>query len=167
MKIGTRLAAMAIATAAFFVIAFGQSTPPPEDASVGRGRSSAMLAEKELLLAVNQSRREYGMAPLHWSESLADAARRHAAMMAKHGEAEHTFEGEPSLLTRVKQTGVHFGWLSENVTEGPSAQFIHSQFMKSPKHRGNILDTDMNSVGIGVVERGGEYYAVEDFAELH
>ncbi len=97
---------------------------------------------------------------------LAAAARRHAAVMAEHGDAQHGFEGEPSLSLRVKQTGVHFSWLSENVTQGPGAQFIHTQFMKSPKHRANILDADMNSAGVGVVESGGELFAVEDFADL-
>ena len=132
-----------------------------------RGQSAALRAEKELFEAVNEARREHGMAPLHWNDSLAAAARRHAAVMAEHGEAQHGFEGEPSLLLRVKQTGAHFSWLSENVTQGPGAQFIHTQFMKSSKHRANILDSDMNSVGVGVVELGGKLFAVEDFADLH
>ena len=45
-------------------------------------------------------------------------------------------------------------------------EFINSQFLSSPKHRANILDTDMNSAGIGVVERDGELFAVEDFAQV-
>jgi uncharacterized protein YkwD len=37
--------------------------------------------------------------------------------------------------------------------------------MKSPQHRANILDTDMDSAGIGVAERNGQLYAVEDFSK--
>ena len=37
--------------------------------------------------------------------------------------------------------------------------------MKSPPHRANILDKDMNSVGIGVVEQRGQLFAVEDFSQ--
>ena len=106
------------------------------------------------------------MAPLRWDESLASAARRHAAAMAEHRATQHAFEGEPSLSVRVKQTGAHFIWLSENVTQGPRPEFIHTQFMKSPGHRANILDADMNSIGVGVVEEGGQLFAVEDFADL-
>jgi len=85
--------------------------------------------------------------------------------MAQHGMAQHGFEGEPGLSARVKEMGAHFTWLSENVTQGPTASFIHSQFMSSPNHRSNVLDRDMDSIGIGVVERGGQLFAVEDFSQ--
>jgi uncharacterized protein YkwD len=124
-----------------------------------------LQAERELYASVNQARRAQGLAPLRWDESLATAARHHAEVMAEHGSAQHGFEGEPSLSVRVKQAGVHFGWLSENVTQGPSSEFIHTQFMKSPLHRANILDRDMDSIGIGVVEQGGQLFAVEDFSQ--
>jgi uncharacterized protein YkwD len=37
--------------------------------------------------------------------------------------------------------------------------------MKSPQHRANILDGDMDSTGIGVVKRNGQLFAVEDFSK--
>jgi uncharacterized protein YkwD len=123
--------------------------------------------ERELFVSINQARQAQGLAPLRWNESLATAARQHAKIMAEHGSAQHGFEGEPSLSARVKQVGIHFSWLSENVTQGPSSEFIHVQFMKSPPHRANILDRDMDSIGIGVVEQGGQFFAVEDFSQVH
>jgi len=122
-------------------------------------------SERELFAAVNQARRAQGLAPLRWDESLAAAARRHAEAMAEHGSAQHGFEGEPSLSARVKQAGAHFSWLSENVIQGPSPEFIHTQFMKSPPHRANILDRDMDSIGVGVVEQGTQLFVVEDFSQ--
>ncbi len=85
--------------------------------------------------------------------------------MAERGSAQHGFDGEPSLSVRVKQAGARFTWLSENVTQGPSPEFIHVQFMKSPPHRANILDRDMDSIGIGIVERHGQLFAVEDLSQ--
>jgi len=128
------------------------------------GQTATLRAEQELFASVNQARRAQGLSPLRWDESLAAAARRHAEAMAEHGSAQHGFEGEPSLSARVKQAGAHFSWLSENVTQGPSPQFIHTQFMKSPPHRANILDRDMDSIGVGVVEQGGQLFAVEDLS---
>ena len=122
-------------------------------------------AERELFAAVNQSRRAQGLAPLRWDDALAAAARRHAEVMAQRGSAQHGFQGEPSLTTRVRQAGARFSWLSENVTQGPTPRFIHSQFINSPSHRANILDRDMDSIGVGVVERGGRLFAVEDFSQ--
>ena len=151
MRIGTRLAAVAMVGIMLCWAAYG-SIP-------------VLRVERELFASVNQARRAQGLAPLRWDESLATAARRHAEVMAEHGSAQHGFEGEPSLSARGKQAGVHFSWLSENVIQGPSPEFIHEQFMKSPPHRANILDRDMDSIGVGVVEQGGQLFAVEDFSQ--
>lgn len=122
-------------------------------------------AERELFSSVNQARRSRGLAPLRWDDRLATAARYHAEVMAQRGSAQHGFVGEPNLTTRVKQAGGHFSWLSENVTQGPTPRFIHSQLMNSPPHRANILDRDMDSIGVGIVERGGQLFAVEDLSQ--
>jgi uncharacterized protein YkwD len=150
VRISTRLAA-AMATIMLCWSAYSQ-TP------VSR-------AERELFASVNQARRAQGLPPLRWDDALAAAARRHAEVMAERGSAQHGFEGEPGLSTRVKQAGAHFSWLSENVTQGPTPRFIHSQFMSSPPHRANILDRDMDSIGVGVVERGGQLFVVEDLSQ--
>jgi len=121
--------------------------------------------ERDLFTAVNQARRVQGLPPLRWDESLAAAARQHAAVMAQHGEVEHGFAGEPSVSTRAKLAGARFSWLAENVGEGPSAGSIHGAFMNSPNHRANVLDRDMDSIGIGVVERGHELFVAEDFSK--
>jgi uncharacterized protein YkwD len=157
MRIGTRLAALLTAIILGCAILGGLALAQS---------ATTVKAERELFGAVNQARRTQGLPVLRWDESLAEAARRHAAVMAEHQEAQHQFEGEPSLSVRVKRAGVHFSWLSENVAQGPSTEFINSQFLSSPKHRANILDTDMNSAGIGVVERDGQLFAVEDFAQV-
>lgn len=172
MRIRTGLAAMTMAGIMACGGAYGQSfTSRRETGRTDASRSDASRieeasAEKQLFTAVNEARRNQGRLALRWNESLAAAARRHAAAMAEHRSAQHGFEGEPSLSVRVKQTGAHFVWLSENVTQGPKAELIHAQFMKSPNHRVNILDADMNSIGVGVVELNGQLFAVEDFADL-
>jgi uncharacterized protein YkwD len=127
--------------------------------------TSTSRAERDLFASVNQARHAQGLPPLRWDETLATAARRHAQVMAEHGSAQHGFEGEPSLSARAKQAGAHFTWLSENVIQGTSPEVIHSMFMKSAPHRANILDGDMDSIGVGVVESGGQLFVVEDFSQ--
>jgi uncharacterized protein YkwD len=126
---------------------------------------SASNAERQLYEAANRERQSHGLASLTWNEALADAARKHALEMAKHGSVSHQFSGEPNLPTRARLADVHYSWLAENVDQGPSAATIHQRFMASPLHHANILDTDMNSVGIGMAERDGQWFAVEDFAK--
>jgi uncharacterized protein YkwD len=122
-------------------------------------------AEQELFAAVNRARRSQGLPALKWNEALAVAARRHAALMAQHGAAEHGFLGEPALASRVTQAGARFVWLAENVAQGPAIEAIQAEFLRSPNHRANMMDPDMDSVGVGVVERGGQLFAVEDFSK--
>ena len=151
MRIGARVAATAMMGIVLCWRAESQTIVP--------------LAERELFAAVNQARRAQGLQPLRWDESLAEAARKHAKVMAERGSAQHGFEGEPSLSTRVKQAGAHFTWLAENVTQGPTPEYIHVQIMKSPPHRANVLDRDMDSIGIGVAEYHGQLFAVEDLSQ--
>jgi uncharacterized protein YkwD len=155
MRFGPRLAVLAVAG---IMLGWAANLCWAADATTLR-------AERDLFSSVNQARRAQGLPPLRWDESLAAAARRHAEVMAEHGAAQHAFPGEPSLSARAKQAGAHFTWLSENVTQGPSPEFIHTQFMNSPAHRANILDRDMDSVGIAVVEQHSQLFAVEDFSQ--
>jgi len=130
-----------------------------------QAQTSASVAEVQLFTSVNRARRAQGLPALKWNDALAAAARRHAGLMAQRGAAEHGFAGEPSLASRVTQAGGHFVWLSENVVQGPAVETIQAEFLKSPNHRANMLDSDMDSIGVGVVERGGKLFAVEDFSK--
>jgi uncharacterized protein YkwD len=127
--------------------------------------TSASAAEQQLFAEANRARKAEGLAELKWDEALAAAARRHAGVMAQHGSAEHGFAGEPNLAARANKAGAHFVFLSENVIKGTSAEVIQGEFLKSARHRANILDTDMDSMGVGVVERGGQMFAVENFSK--
>jgi uncharacterized protein YkwD len=127
--------------------------------------SKASGSELELFEAANRERNHHGLRPLKWDESLAAAARKHAAEMLKHNSVSHQFPGEPSLPTRAHQAGVRFTWISENVDQGRDAEIIHDRLMKSPLHRSNILDGDMDTLGVGVARAEGQLFAVEDFSK--
>jgi len=133
--------------------------------AAGLAQQKTSDAERQLLNAVNQERKAHGLPSLAYDAALADAARKHAQRMAEQGTISHQLPGEPALPARAKAAGAHFTWLSENVDEGPTAAVIHQSFMKSPQHRANILDSDMDSAGIGVAERNGQLFAVEDISK--
>ena len=127
--------------------------------------SGASGSEHELFEAANRERHRQGLSTLKWDDSLAAAARKHAAEMLKHNSVSHQFPGEPSLPTRAHQAGVRFTWISENVDQGRGAEIIHDRLMKSPLHRANILDRDMDTVGVGVAQGKGQLFVVEDFSK--
>jgi uncharacterized protein YkwD len=130
-----------------------------------QAQTSASAVEQQLFTGVNRARKAQGLTGLKWNEALAVAARRHAGLMAQHGSAEHGYAGEPGLASRVTQAGARFVSLAENVIQGTSAEGIQAEFLKSVNHRANMLDADMDSIGVGVLDRGGQLFAVEDFSK--
>ena len=123
------------------------------------------IIERDLFDYANHERSAQGLPALRWDNALANAAQKHAAIMAQQGSLSHQFPGESSLPSRAAHSGVRFVWLAENVAQGPSAQLIHAEWVKSPNHRANLLDRDMDSIGIAVAERDGQWFAVEDFSK--
>jgi len=124
----------------------------------------ATIAEQYLLAAANQERVSRGLPPLQRNSELARAAMEHARAMAARGTISHQFEGEADLTRRGASAGVPFSLISENVGEAPNVVMIHDMWMHSDHHRSNLLDPAIDSAGISVVVREGQFYAVEDFA---
>jgi len=120
--------------------------------------------EQTLLQSANRERAMQGLAPLKWSDVLAEAARQHALRMAQQDTLSHQLPGEPDLTARASRAGARFHILAENIAEGPNAESIHQQWMHSPPHRANLLDRQLDSVGIAVAVRDGTLFAVEDFS---
>jgi hypothetical protein len=85
--------------------------------------------------------------------------------MAAHEAISHQFPDEPALAQRAASAGLAFSLVSENVAEAPSAVEIHQMWMNSEHHRENLLDPAVDAVGIRVIARNGQLYAVEDFAK--
>lgn len=129
-------------------------------------KTTPNVAEQFLLAAANQDRVARGLQPLRFDPTLAQAALAHAREMAAHRGISHQFPGEPKLSERGASAGARFSLISENVAEAPIASMIHDLWMHSKGHRENLLDPNVDVVGISVVLRDHEYYAVEDFADL-
>jgi uncharacterized protein YkwD len=122
------------------------------------------LPEQYLFTAANEARANQGLSPLRLDPVLTEASARHAREMANREAISHQFDGEPELATRGANAGAHFSLISENVGEAPSSVIIHDLWMNSPGHRANLLDPSVDSIGIAIVTRNNQLYAVEDFA---
>lgn len=105
--------------------------------------ASAASHEGEILTLLNAERAAAGLGPVSMHSDLTDDA----AAWSQHLLAQGTLSHNPNL------SSVTTGWdkLGENVGVGTSAASLHSAFMASSSHRGNILG-DYQYVGIAVVE---------------
>jgi uncharacterized protein YkwD len=127
------------------------------------GPAQISVSEQYLFEAANAERAQRGIGELHWDNSLYHAAQAHAQEMASRESISHQYAGEPELADRGHRAGAHFSRIAENVAEAPTAVSIHDAWMQSPGHRENLLDPQVTDVGISVLRRNGQLYAVEDF----
>lgn len=121
-------------------------------------------AASQLVQDANDDRAPNHLKPLREDPKLTQAAWDHAQRMVASGALTHQVSGEPDLIVRVQQAGVRCNTVAENVAEAPTADKINDEWMHSTAHRANLLDSRVNAIGVAVVKRHGELYAVEDFA---
>jgi hypothetical protein len=133
----------------------------PSLAAMAQSQNS--VAEQYLFSAANAERLQRGLPPLHWDVSLYLAAESHAEEMASRGSISHQYPGEAELAERGRRAGAKFSEIAENVAEAPTAIRIHDAWMNSPGHRANLLDPQVDAVGISVLRWDGQLYAVQDF----
>jgi hypothetical protein len=122
-------------------------------------------AKAEQLFAMANSTREHeGRGRLSWDQSLADAAMKHCMRMAVEGPISHRYSGEPDLTTRAADAGAHFSLIEENIAVGSYPGSIHQGWLDSPGHRANLLNADIDRIGIAVIASRGVLFAVADYA---
>jgi len=124
-------------------------------------------ATQKIFELTNQDRTTQGLQPLQWDRSLAAAAAVHVDKMKDEKTLSHQYPGETDVKARAAQAGAHFQAIAENIAMGPNAEAIEKQWMNSVPHRQNILDPQMNAIGIAVVQQDGYLYAVEEFANAN
>jgi hypothetical protein len=121
--------------------------------------------EKALVDLANQSRQEAGLKPLVWDAGLAAAAKAHAERMAQEGPISHRYGGEPDLPERAAKAGAHFSLIEENIAVADTAFHVHQGWMKSQAHHDNLLNAQIDRIGVALVPAHGVLYAVADYAQ--
>jgi len=141
----------------------GERMPPSASMPQPAGASQPAKAEQLFALA-NSTRAQEGRGRLVWDQALADAALKHCLRMAAKGPISHRYNGEADLTTRAAEAGAHFSLIEENIAVGAYPGSIHQGWLDSPGHRANLLNPDIDRVGIAVVAAQGALFAVADYA---
>gem|GEM_PF-6795679 len=89
------------------------------------------------------------IAMLAWNTKLNDAARFHTDFMIAADDFAHQLPGEPSLGTRISNTGYPaWGW-GENIAFGHGQiRYSHSSLVHSDGHRANLASPGFTEIGI-------------------
>lgn len=113
--------------------------------------------ETEILNLCNIERDKAGLQPLSLDSTLRQASKYKANEMLQYGYFDHNSPYTGSPFDLIKSFGINYSAAGENVqtSKGMSkssvtAEFIVTNWMNSPGHKANILNTRFNKMGIGV-----------------
>ena len=123
------------------------------------------LEAEQLMTLANQARAQSGAPALKWDPALAEAAMRHTRRMVSENSAiQHQYPGELELSERAGLSRAHFDLIEENLAVGAAPADIHDAWMQSKAHRVNMLNPQVDRIGIAVIARRGVLYATADFS---
>jgi len=129
--------------------------------------------EQEIHILVNNARVAHGLVALVWDSSLTVLARTHSVDMLKNNYLTHDDSLGCSATCRITNAGYLWSAAGENIymmsgftlSAKEAAEMVVEGWMKSPRHRANILSTAYTNQGVGVAVAGKTLYATEDFAK--
>ncbi|KIC30952.1 MULTISPECIES: CAP domain-containing protein [unclassified Leisingera] len=124
--------------------------------------SQASELERQMLELINAERTSRGLNPVQLELRLNDSAEDHSEWMLQADVFSHTGSGGSSAGDRMKDAGFVFSgswtwaeniaWQSERGAPGLADDVIdlHNSLMNSPGHRANILNANVEVIGIGI-----------------
>jgi uncharacterized protein YkwD len=122
--------------------------------------------EKAVIELTNAERKKKELGELKMNPQLMEAARAHAANMAKQDKLDHKLD-EKEPVDRTKAAGYKSAFVGENVAwnQKSPAQVVDG-WMKSEGHRENILRPEYTEIGVAVARnKKGQPYWVQVFGK--
>lgn len=155
----------------------------PSEAPASSGCPDADLApspqtldrvEQAMLCVINVQRDRYGLTRLRRNSELNWSSKFHSGDMVTHRYFAHHAEGRWTLWERIEAGGyfkqARRGLYAENIgigaLENASARVLVRAWMRSSRHRVNILDGRLRDIGIGAKISGPDpaFYPEHDSA---
>jgi uncharacterized protein YkwD len=137
-----------------------EPAPPPtetEDPPV----TTASDPTQAVVDSVNAARQDAGCGPLTVDADLTEAAQNHSTDMSNRDFFSHTTPEGVTFDQRIRNAGYAKPG-AENIAKGASkAADVMRMWMESPGHRANILNCDLNTIGVGLAREG--FYWTQDF----
>ena len=125
--------------------------------------------ERRIFDLINQARRAQGYAPLMWDAEATRLARQHSEDMARFNYLAHEGPDGRNLVMRAHALGLS-GWgaLAENIAYNQGfddpAGFAVERWLKSEKHRENIMRAGFTHTGLGIAHAAdGRIYFTQVF----
>ena len=131
--------------------------------------------ENQVLLLINNERRNLGLSALAMDGSLRVMAESHSEDMLNRNFFSHRNPDGVSFQERIARSySGPFSQAAENIWTGSGydssnsqrlARMIVDSWLSSPGHRANMLDPSLTHSGVGVATRGKEIRATQIFIQ--
>jgi len=131
----------------------GSFESAPRGALADRDYSSTSLNAQRARDLINTYRKSKGLRPLTLDAQLTVAAKAHAKDLGKWDRISHYGSDGSNPWDRVKRTGYSAKVAAENVGTGQATlDEVFKGWQKSPGHDRNLLMTDIEHMGIALVQ---------------
>ncbi len=149
--------------AAFGAYAMNSEKNIQETSSASNDVSSTAEYAGQIADMVNSERASYGLAPLKLSPKLCQAANIRAEEIKQY--FSHTRPDGTSCFTAITDLGIKYSFAAENIAYGQKTpKSVMNAWMNSDGHRANILNENMEYIGVGAAYENGIYYWTQFFA---
>lgn len=109
------------------------------------------ITPENIISAVNQKRQENGVSSLVENPQLQVAAKNKSIDMIINNYFEHYAQGRTPWMF-IKSQGYDYQIAGENLAMGfETSEGVVNAWMNSPVHRANILNSEFEEIGVGVV----------------
>ena len=122
--------------------------------------------QQRVIELTNKEREKHGRAPLEEDEALNEVAEIRASELPESWSHQRP-DGTSCWSAFMKVDGrFEYGVKEENLAKGnQTPESAVNSWMNSAGHRRNLLNPDVNFIGVGVYESNGTYYCVQEFSE--
>lgn len=111
-------------------------------------------SETKMFEDVNRERANRGLGILGWDPKITKVAEAYAMDMWQRRYFSHYSPEGQTVAERLDGAGITYQIAGENLALSPTEETAMTGLMNSPGHKANILNTEFNKVGIGVVDNG-------------
>jgi uncharacterized YkwD family protein len=124
------------------------TTPAPVVPNAANTSADSMIMQ--VVDLTNAERRKAGLSDLKMDTYLSNVAQTKATDMQNKGYFSHTSPTYGSPFDMMRSFGISYRSAGENIAKGQkSAQQVVTDWMNSPGHRANILNSSYTHIGVG------------------
>ncbi len=135
-----------------------------QNAQVQNAQVQDAQAEEKFLSMINEARATAGLSPLINDQRVADAAAMHAPMFVATGKFADQYEGEPSLLERLRLAKAPCAAAEEIMLKGADLEDIRQQMTGSEVIKQVFLNSEFSLIGVAAIRSGKQLFVVANVA---